>query len=49
LLVATFQTKPTSRRVVVTVVVGKAVVDASNDAPHVMPTDAVPVIETQSF
>jgi hypothetical protein len=46
---ATFHTKPTSRRVVVTVVVGNAIVDAVNFAPQVIAIAVVPVIEIQSF
>jgi len=34
---------------VVTVVVGRATVDASNEAPHVIATAAVPVIDTHNF
>jgi hypothetical protein len=40
--VATFQVKATSRRVEMTVVVGNATVDASNDAPQVI-ARAVPL------
>jgi hypothetical protein len=47
--VAAFHMKPTSRRVVVTVVVGSVDVDDSNDAPHVIATAVVPVIAIQSF
>ena len=46
---ATFHTKPTSRRAVVTVVVGNATVEASNLAPQVNAIAVVPVIEIQSF
>ena len=42
--VTEFQTKPTSSRAVVTVVVGKAIVLASNDAPQVIALAAVPVM-----
>ena len=42
--VATFHTKPTSNRAVVTVVVGSATVLASNEAPQVIALAAVPVI-----
>jgi hypothetical protein len=49
LLVATFQTNPTSRRLVVTVVVGNATVDASKDPPHVIAIAPVPVMEIHSF
>lgn len=41
---AAFQTKPTSKRLVDTVVVGKATVDASKLEPHVIARAAVPVI-----
>ena len=44
LLVTVFQTNPTSSRAVVTVVVGRAIVLASKDAPHVIARAAVPVI-----
>jgi hypothetical protein len=49
LLVTAFHTNPTSRRVDMTVVVGRATVLASNDAPHVI-ARAVPlsVIAIQS-
>jgi hypothetical protein len=47
--VATFHTKPTSRRFVVTVVVGRVIVDDEKDAPHVIAIAPVPVIEIQSF
>jgi hypothetical protein len=45
LLVAAFHTKPTSNLSVDTVVVGKAAVDASNDAPQVIALAAVPTLE----
>lgn len=49
-VVATFQMKPTSRRVVPDVVVGSATVpEASNFAPHVIAREAVPVMEMMSF
>jgi hypothetical protein len=48
-VVATFHTKPTSRRAVVTVVDGSVTVDDSNLAPHTMATAAVPVMEIHSF
>ena len=45
-----FQTNPTSKRFVLTVVVGSATVDASNDAPQVvMDIALVPVIEIHNF
>jgi hypothetical protein len=44
LLVAEFQVKPTDNVAVVTVVVGRATVDASNEAPQVIALAAVPVI-----
>ena len=49
MVVATFQTNPTSSRAVVTVVVGKATVEAENDAPQVMAMAPVPVIAIHSF
>lgn len=49
LLVATFHTNPTSNRLVDTVVVGSATVDASNEAPHVIAIAVVPVTEIHSF
>lgn len=48
LLDSVFHTKPTSRRVVDTVVVGNATVLDSNDDPQVMATALVPVIETRN-
>lgn len=47
--VAAFQTNPTSRRLVDTVVVGRATVEASKDEPHVIALAAVPTIYIQSF
>lgn len=47
LLVTVFHTKPTSNLAVVTVVVGRATVEASKEAPHVMALAAVPVIAIQ--
>ena len=43
--VSVFQKKPTSRRVVVTVVVGRVAVEDSKEAPQVRATAPVPVIE----
>jgi hypothetical protein len=40
--------KPISSRAVVTVVVGRAIVDDSKDVPHVRATAAVPVTEILS-
>ena len=45
--VAEFHTKPTSRRLVVTVVVGSATVEASKLAPQVIALAAVPVMAIQ--
>lgn len=42
------QMNPTSRRLVVTVVVGRATVEASKEAPQVIALAAVPVIAIQS-
>ena len=48
--VATFQTNPMSKRLVETVVVGNATVDASKfEVLKVKPTAAVPVIESHNF
>jgi hypothetical protein len=47
--VARLYTKPTSKRAVPVVVVGNAMVDASNNAPHVIAIEVVPVIEIHSF
>ena len=44
-VVSVFHMNPISRRVVVTVVVGSAIVDASNEAPKVSATAAVPVTD----
>lgn len=44
-----FQTKPTSKRAVPTVVVGNVTVDDSNEVPQVIPTAAVPVMEIHNF
>lgn len=49
LLVAAFHIKPTSKRCVVTVVVGKATGPASNEAPQVIALAAVPTTYIQSF
>jgi len=46
---ATFHIKPTSRRFVVTVVVGSVTVDDENLPPQVIAIAVVPVIEIQSF
>lgn len=48
-VVATFHTKPTSSLSVVTVVVGRAIVEAENEAPQVIAIAPVPVIEIHSF
>jgi hypothetical protein len=48
--VATFQTKPISKRAVVTVVVGNVTVDDSKfEELNVNPTAAVPVIDNHNF
>ena len=47
--VATLHTKPTSRRLVETVDVGRVTVDDEKDAPHVIAMAVVPVIAIQSF
>jgi hypothetical protein len=48
-VVATFQTNPTSSLLVDTVVVGKVTVDEEKDEPHVIAIAPVPVIEIHSF
>lgn len=48
MLVSVFQKNPTSRRAVVTVVVGSVTVEDSNDVPHVIATAVVPVIDILS-
>ena len=48
-VVATFQTNPTSSLLVVTVVDGSVTVDEEKDAPQVIAIAPVPVIEIHSF